>query len=70
MLALDVVEGDVGTRLEVLLRHLVPAVRPDDVLRGLGRVGSLEVPGAPLVTRLEQGRYDEASGAIGDPLSL
>ncbi|HEY3530563.1 MAG TPA: TIGR03936 family radical SAM-associated protein [Nocardioides sp.] len=66
--ALDVTAYDAGARLTVLLRHTVPAVRPDDVLAGLRQVGGLEEPGAPLVTRLEQGPLDEATGAIGDPL--
>ena len=60
---------DGGTALEVVLRHTVPSVRPDDVLAGLRQVGGLDAPGTPLVTRLEQGPYDPASGAIGDPLS-
>jgi radical SAM-linked protein len=58
-----------GSRLEVVLRHTVPAVRPDDLLTGLAQVGGLEPQGAPLMTRLAQGPYDEGSGAIGDPLS-
>jgi radical SAM-linked protein len=58
-----------GARLDVLLRHTVPAVRPDDVLTGLASVGGLEPAGAPLVTRLAQGPYDEATGTVGDPLS-
>jgi hypothetical protein len=44
-------------------------VRPDDVLTGLRQVGGLEDAGAPLVTRLAQGPFDEATGTIGDPLS-
>ena len=58
-----------GSRLTVVLRHTVPAVRPDDVLAGLRQVGGLEEGGAPLVTRLEQGPWSAADGAIGDPLS-
>jgi len=58
-----------GSRLDVVLRHTVPAVRPDDVLTALAQVGGLEPAGAPLMTRLAQGPYDEESGAIGDPLS-
>ncbi len=69
VLALDVTTCDVGSRLTVVLRHTVPAVRPDDVLTGLRQVGGLEDAGAPLVRRLAQGPYDEATGAIGDPLS-
>jgi radical SAM-linked protein len=58
-----------GARLVVLLRHTVPAVRPDDVLTALAQVGGLDPAGAPLMTRLSQGPYDDASGAIGDPLT-
>jgi radical SAM-linked protein len=60
--------GSAGARVEVVLRHAEPAVRPDDVLAGLRRVGGLEMASAPLVTRLSQGPYDTATGAIGDPL--
>jgi radical SAM-linked protein len=69
VLALEVTAYDAGTRVTVVLRHSVPAVRPDDVLAGLRRVGGLDDPGAPLVTRLAQGPYDETTGTIGDPLS-
>jgi radical SAM-linked protein len=58
-----------GSRLDMVLRHTVPAVRPDDVLTALAQVGGLEPAGAPLMTRLAQGPYDAASGAVGDPLS-
>jgi radical SAM-linked protein len=60
---------DEGSRLDVVLRHTVPAVRPDDVLSALREVGGLADDGAPLVTRLQQGPLDEATGEIGDPLS-
>ena len=69
VLALQVTAYDAGSRLTVVLRHAVPAVRPDDVLSGLRQVGGLEDAGAPLVTRLAQGPFDEATGTIGDPLS-
>jgi radical SAM-linked protein len=72
VLALEVAalpERDAGARLTVLLRHTVPAVRPDDVLAGLREVGGPEEAGASLVTRLQQGPLDEASREIGDPLS-
>ena len=69
VLALLVTAYDAGSRLTVVLRHAVPAVRPDDVLTGLRQVGGLEDAGAPLVTRLAQGPFDEATGTIGDPLS-
>jgi radical SAM-linked protein len=72
VLGLDVVAwppGGSGSRLALVLRHTVPAVRPDDVLAGLREVGGLEDAGAPLVTRLQQGPLDAASISIGDPLS-
>jgi hypothetical protein len=69
VLALEVTAYDGGSRLEVVLRHTVPAVRPDDVLTGLRDVSGLADAGAPLVTRLQQGPLDEATGTIGDPLS-
>ena len=59
-------------QLDLVLRHTVPAVRPDDVLAGLALVAG-EDPAAgdapvPLLTRLQQGPLDEATGEIGDPL--
>jgi radical SAM-linked protein len=63
------VQGD-GTRLDLVLRHGVPAVRPDDVLSGLGAVAGLDTGTAPLLTRLAQGPLDVATGEIGDPLRV
>lgn len=59
-----------GARLDLVLRHTVPAVRPDDVLTGIGRVTALETGPAPLLTRLQQGPLDEADGAVGDPFAV
>jgi len=41
--------------LRVVVRHTTPAVRPDDVLTGLGAVADLVPPVPPRVTRLAQG---------------
>ena len=61
--------GDAGrTSLDVVLRHGTPAVRPDDVLRGLATVAGLEPGESPLMTRLAQGPLLE-SGDVGDPLA-
>lgn len=57
-----------GSELELVLRHLEPAVRPDDVLSGLRVVGGLVLAGVPLLTREAQGPLDEVTGEIGDPL--
>ena len=59
-----------GSRLDLVLRHVEPAVRPDDVLAGLASVGGLALGGAPLLTRLAQGPLDEATGEVGDPLRV
>ena len=60
---------DAGARLDLVVRHGVPSVRPDDVLTGLGALTGLDLGGAPLLTRLAQGPLDEATGAVGDPLA-
>jgi hypothetical protein len=52
----------------VVLRHGTPAVRPDDVLRGLEAVAGLAAGESPLMTRLAQGPL-LATGEIGDPLA-
>ena len=57
-----------GSRLVVVLRHTVPAVRPDDVLTGLRAVAGLEAGEDARLTRLAQGPLDEETGEIGDPL--
>lgn len=67
VVALTAGEGERGTRLDLVLRHGVPSVRPDDVLTGLAASGFERVD-APLFTRLEQGPLAE-DGAIGDPLA-
>ncbi|MGH8877832.1 MAG: TIGR03936 family radical SAM-associated protein [Stackebrandtia sp.] len=53
--------------LELVVRQVTPAVRPDDVLSGLSLVANLELPVPPRVTRLAQGPLTE-SGDIADPL--
>jgi radical SAM-linked protein len=54
--------------LALVLRHTVPAVRPDDVLSGLAEVSGFRPPTTALLTRLAQGPLDEADGTISDPL--
>ncbi|CAN5402451.1 TIGR03936 family radical SAM-associated protein [soil metagenome] len=60
---------DTGARLDLVLRHGVPSVRPDDVLTGIRSLGGFDLRGAPLLTRLAQGPLDEATGLVGDPLA-
>lgn len=61
-------EGALGARLDLVLRHGVPSVRPDDVLTGISSLTGLDLGGAPLLTRLAQGPLDEETGTVGDPL--
>ncbi|PWI43050.1 TIGR03936 family radical SAM-associated protein [Streptomyces sp. ICBB 8177] len=55
--------------LRLVVRHLTPAVRPDDVLSGLRATADLAPPVPAAVTRLAQGPLDEESGTVTDPLS-
>lgn len=56
--------------LRLVVRHLTPAVRPDDVLSGLRAVADLAPPVPAAVTRLAQGPLDEETGMVTDPLAL
>ena len=55
--------------LRLVVRHVTPAVRPDDVLAGLTAIGALAPRSAPSVVRLAQGPLDEESGTVSDPLA-
>ncbi|MDP9393048.1 MAG: TIGR03936 family radical SAM-associated protein [Actinomycetota bacterium] len=55
--------------LRLVVRHMTPAVRPDDVLSGLRRVADLAPPSPPAVVRLAQGPLVEPEGTVADPLS-
>ncbi|MCW2600062.1 MAG: hypothetical protein JWM02_1891 [Frankiales bacterium] len=54
--------------LEVVVQHVTPAVRPDDVLSGLRSVSDLVTPVPPAATRLAQGPLT-AEGEVADPLA-
>lgn len=54
--------------LQVVVRHVTPTVRPDDVLTGLRLTSGVTSPVAPLVTRLAQGRLG-VTGRVDDPLT-
>jgi len=79
VLAVEVAEGAPGEGdapgegpcaiLHVVVRHVTPVVRPDDVLEALHRVADLAPPVPVQVTRLAQGPHDEATGEIDDPLA-
>lgn len=54
--------------LRVVVQHVTPAVRPDDVLSGLRAVSDLVTPVPPAATRLAQGPLT-ADGEVADPLA-
>jgi radical SAM-linked protein len=56
--------------LRMVVRHMTPAVRPDDVLTGLRLVADFAPPVPPEVTRLAQGPLDARTGVLADPLDL
>jgi radical SAM-linked protein len=60
--------GLVCVILRVVVRHLTPAVRPDDVLSGLSHVADLVFEVAPRITRIAQGPLAESGNAVSDPL--
>lgn len=67
--ALEVIEGERGAELELVVQHGTPAVRPDDVVSALVSVGGLVLGDPPLMTRLEQGRWDESRQQVLDPFA-
>jgi len=53
--------------LRMVVRHLIPAVRPDDILTALRRVAGLVPTSPPLVTRLVQGPLVAVAAEAGPP---
>jgi Uncharacterized protein conserved in bacteria (DUF2344) len=55
--------------LRMVVRHMTPAVRPDDILAALGHVAALAPTSPALVTRLAQGPIGMAAAAArrGEP---
>jgi radical SAM-linked protein len=59
--------GEACAIIDLVVRQVTPAVRPDDVLSGLRVVAGLEPPVPPRATRLAQGTLTP-QGEIVDPL--
>ncbi len=55
--------------LDAVIRHQEPAVRPDDVLRGLATLAGVELDAAPRLTRLAQGPLGADGVTGGDPFA-
>lgn len=62
----DTAAGGECAMMDVVVRQVTPAVRPDDVLAGLRVVAGLELPVPPRVTRIAQGMVTP-HGEIADP---
>lgn len=74
IVSFDVSDGSGGSPaaeraiLDMVVRQVTPAVRPDDVLAALRTVAGLALAVPPVAVRLAQGPLDDA-GSIGDPLA-
>jgi len=64
----DTTIGESCAILRVVVRHLTPAIRPDDILTVVVERTDLEPPSSAIVTRLAQGPLQDSSGILGDPL--
>jgi radical SAM-linked protein len=66
--------GDAGNaKLRMVVRHVIPAVRPDDILAALSRLAALAPTSPPQVTRLAQGALSAdavGTGAAAGGLTL
>jgi radical SAM-linked protein len=54
--------------LDVVVRQVTPAVRPDDVLAALRSVAGFALAAPPIAVRVAQGPLD-GRGGVGDPLA-
>jgi radical SAM-linked protein len=63
-------DTDVPARaiIEVVVRQVTPAARPDDIVTALQSVAGLAPAAPPVAVRLAQGPLD-GTGVIGDPLA-
>ena len=68
VVAMSAGEQDGCAILTLVVQHVTPAVRPDDVLTGLRSVGGLATPVPPAATRLAQGLLT-ANREVADPLA-
>jgi radical SAM-linked protein len=68
VVSMTATQGDDCAILRVVVQHVTPAVRPDDVLSGLRSVSDLVTPVPPAATRLAQGPLT-AEGEVADPLA-
>jgi radical SAM-linked protein len=64
VVTIDVTRAQAGdAALRMIVRHTVPAIRPDDVLNAIRQVSGVTPDAPPLMTRLAQGSISE-SGVV------
>ena len=64
VVTIDVTSAGAGdTALRMIVKHTVPAIRPDDVLTAIRQVSGVTPDAPPLMTRLAQGSISE-SGVV------
>ncbi|MGL5911476.1 MAG: TIGR03936 family radical SAM-associated protein [Phycicoccus sp.] len=68
-MTVDGVGTDGCAILRVVVRHITPAVRPDDILTALHAVTGFSPTVPPLVTRMAQGPLLDAGAGVADPLA-
>lgn len=68
--ASEPVDPDGCAILDLVVRHVTPGVRPDDVLTGLRDLTDLVLPMPVQQTRLAQGPLHPQTGDVGDPLGV
>lgn len=68
VVSLRTMAGDDCAILAMVVQHVTPAVRPDDVLTGIRAVSGLATPVPPAVTRIAQGLLTP-DGEVGDPFA-
>ena len=59
--------GAACATMTMVVRHVTPTVRPEDVLAALRQAAALSTPVAPVVTRLAQGLLDTSPPADQSP---
>ena len=68
VVSMSTARDDACAILRMVVQHVTPAVRPDDVLSGLRSVSDLVTPVPPAATRLAQGPLT-VDGEVADPLA-
>lgn len=56
--------------LRLVVKHVTPAVRPDDVLNAIALAAEIEYRVIPRITRLAQGPLSAETASVADPFDL